>query len=131
MGRSFFFFLAVWISLLIPIPSTEGRSRDDDSGGQLLACLGQEEGRIHQGKITGPVYELNQLFVNELAMIKIPLVRSKYIKQICSAQDFSPAVTFLKLLLIKGMDIFELPKKLQERDRYFYHSFIIFITMTL
>ena len=44
----------------------------------LLQCLGKEEQIIHQNKIEGPIYYLNQAFILELtALDQLPLKKEK------------------------------------------------------
>jgi hypothetical protein len=77
---------------------------------ELMSCLGQEELKIHRSKSTGPAYFLNQLFINELSALYGVNLTPKSLKIVCNSSDFSPSVTLLKLLLLKGESAFVRPK---------------------
>ena len=74
----------------------------------LLVCLGKEEGILHERKKTGPNYQLNQYFINQLVLISHIPLKDEYLKKICSGKDFSYSVALLEQLLLKGVDIFQL-----------------------
>lgn len=83
------------------------------SGGQgavssILSCLGQEELKIHQAKTTGPVYYLNQYFINAMATNNKVQLKQDYLQKICADRDFSPSVNFLFYYLLEGREIFDL-----------------------
>jgi hypothetical protein len=68
--------------------------------------LGKEELQLHKNRSNGPLYYLNRHLVGELASFDNLELKKKYLNQICHSKDFSPSVTFLKLLLIQREDIF-------------------------
>jgi len=74
---------------------------------ELLKCLGKEEWFIHKKKLSGPLYKLNQTFTNEVAGSNSLVVKKKYLKKICNPIDNSSSVTFLKLALLHGLDIYK------------------------
>lgn len=75
----------------------------------LMACLGQEELKIHRSKTVGPIYFLNQLFINELATIYGLTLKKDVLDEVCQSKEFSPSVHLLKILLLKGRDAFDIP----------------------
>lgn len=74
----------------------------------LLKCLGQEELQLHKKKDTGPQYRLNQVFINLLAGVNDIPLKQGYYRKICSMGSAPPSVALLKILLLKGIDIFEI-----------------------
>jgi hypothetical protein len=84
----------------------------------LLECLGEEELIIHKKKTFGPVYYLNQKFINQFASFSDITIKKKYLKIICQNPDLSPSVALLKTILLEGMNIYEVSddkfKKAQE-----------------
>jgi hypothetical protein len=74
----------------------------------LLVCLGREEGILHERKKSGPNYQLNQYFINQLVLISHIPLKEKYLKKICSQGEFSYSVSLLEQLLLKGIDLFQL-----------------------
>lgn len=72
----------------------------------ILECLGREELIIHKNAINGPIYDLNQRFINELAAGNSIKVKSKFLKKICSHNEFTPSINLLRALLLNGKDIF-------------------------
>ena len=71
----------------------------------FIKCLGEEELLIHKSRETGPAYNLNQWIISEVAGQGIR-VKEEYLPDICSDKDFSPSVSFLRLLLLKNKEIF-------------------------
>lgn len=81
--------------------------------GDMTKCLGQTEDLIHLKKFTGPVYQLNQYFVNEFTKGYGSLeLKPEYFKKICESNDssFSPSVVLLRYLMLEGKKIFDLDK---------------------
>ncbi len=76
----------------------------------LMACLGQEELKIHRTKTVGPAYFLNQLFINELATIYGLTLKKNALEEVCQTKDFSPSVNLLKILLLRGKEAFDIPE---------------------
>ncbi len=81
----------------------------------MLVCLGKEEGIMHERKKTGPNYQLNQYFINQLVLISHIPLKSEYLTKICSGLEFSYSVSLLEQLLLHGADIFELSKDSNQR----------------
>ena len=75
----------------------------------LMACLGQEELKIHRSKTTGPIYFLNQLFINELATIYGLSLKQSVLDEVCQKGLFSPSVNLLRILLLDGRRAFDIP----------------------
>lgn len=69
----------------------------------LLQCLGKEEWAFHKAKRRGPIYQLNQWIIGEIAGRNIHLKKEVF-KKICPTQrgDSSPSVSLLRLLLLEG-----------------------------
>ena len=65
--------------------------------------------RIHRSKTVGPVYFLNQHFVNELATIYGLTLKKDVLDEVCQSREFSPSVYLLKILLLRGRDAFDIP----------------------
>jgi hypothetical protein len=74
----------------------------------LLHCLAKEENELHKEKNTGPMYRLNQEFINELATSNDINLKRIYIDEICQSKKHSPSVALLRLLLLKEADIYDL-----------------------
>ncbi len=77
---------------------------------RILQCLGQEELELHKSKNTGPVYELNQKLVNQIATIPNLVVSDKNIQTICHHKEYGPSLSLIRLMLIEGGDIFDIKK---------------------
>lgn len=83
----------------------------------LLECLGQEELILHKNHVTGPNYRLNQFLIEELAAASDIQLKENYVNLVCNEKDFSPSVALLRLLLIKGLEIYNLPSKKNVYER--------------
>lgn len=77
---------------------------------ELLKCLGREEYRLHKNKIRGPIYNLNQTFINELSMIPNIVLDAQKRTQVCHSREYGPSVSLLRLMLTKGRQFFHLEK---------------------
>ncbi len=76
---------------------------------KFLLCLAEEELVIHKNHETGPLYHLNQLFLNELMTIGEFKLKDEHIQKICSKKNkFAPSVNFLYFLLVEKKNIFDL-----------------------
>lgn len=73
----------------------------------LLACLGQEEWRLHQAKEVSPEYRLNQVLINELAALQEIQLRPRYHQSICRVEGAGPSVNLIRALLVYGQRIFD------------------------
>lgn len=80
----------------------------------LIQCLAKEEEKMHKLKDTGVLYRLNQSFLNELATNNDISIKKNYVDEICSDKSKSASIGFLRLLLIKEEDIYDL--SLSETD---------------
>ena len=71
----------------------------------ILRCLGIEEARLHEQKVTGPIFNLNQRLISEL--IQIPGVRINQVdlRKICSGKDHE-SLKLLEQILIQGKSLF-------------------------
>ncbi len=77
---------------------------------RILQCLGQEELMLHKTKNTGPVYNLNQTLVNQIATIPNLVVSDRDIKIICENKDYGPSLSLIRLMLLEGRSIFSIKK---------------------
>ena len=77
----------------------------------LVGCLGQEELRLHKAKRTGPVYKLNQLFLNDLVSAGDITLKEKYFERVCKRPTFTPSVDLMREILIEGKKIFRLSNR--------------------
>jgi hypothetical protein len=71
----------------------------------LLRCLAQEELAFHQKKINGPLFRLNQLFINDMASFGGAKLKLKYKDQVCR-NSMRVSTEFLKILVLKGRSAF-------------------------
>lgn len=76
----------------------------------LIKCLGLEELAIHKKKVIGPVYKLNQHFINELSTLYGLTLKEDSLNRVCRQKAFSPSVNLLQELLLKGRKAFIIPK---------------------
>jgi len=74
----------------------------------MLHCLGKEELSIHKAKNDGPIYFLNQLFINELSSFNDVEVKQKYVDAICNQQEFAPSLSLLNHMLLHGKDLYQI-----------------------
>ena len=77
---------------------------------EILVCLGDEELKLHKSKNMGPIYNLNQTLVNQIATIPNLVVSRKNTLEICHNKDFGPSLSLLRLILLKGGSIFNIKK---------------------
>ena len=61
----------------------------------LVGCLGQEELRLHKAKRTGPVYKLNQIFLNDLVSAGDITLKTEHFKNVCINPIFTPSVDLM------------------------------------
>ena len=91
---------------------------------QILKCLGEEEKRFHLRKETGPVYDLNQRLIAE--MIQIPnaeLTPEDYLT-VCTGQKFSESWKLLEQSIVKGKNLFIIPKNVEGMQKAITASMI-------
>ncbi len=82
----------------------------------LVGCLGNEELKLHKEKRTGPVYKLNQLFLNDLVSAgDITLTESAY-KKVCVNYVFTPSVDLMREILLDGEKIFVLSRSVTNKN---------------
>ena len=74
-------------------------------GHKLLKCLGKEEKKLHKSRSTGPHYQLNQKFINEMTGFRKVDIKNKYLNKICH-KKISASEEFLRALLVEGQLIF-------------------------
>ncbi len=77
---------------------------------ELLKCLGKEEWHIHQKKLSGPLYKLNQTFINAVAGTSDIDIKKIYLDKICNSTQNSTSVIFLSTALINGTTIYKIKK---------------------
>ncbi|HLT23130.1 MAG TPA: hypothetical protein VKZ84_06795 [Bacteriovoracaceae bacterium] len=70
----------------------------------ILRCLGLEEAKLHENKVSGPLYNLNQKLISEL--VQIPGVRINQVdyRRICGQGNES--LKLLEQILIQGKSLF-------------------------
>lgn len=74
----------------------------------IIECLGKEELILHKNKSTGPLYKLNQFFINEVSTLQSLSLKNNYFQNICGAKiTTSPSLGLLYFGLTDGMNIFE------------------------
>lgn len=78
--------------------------------GALMKCLGHEEYRLHKTKTTGPIYNLNQTFINEISTIPNIILTENHFNEVCHSTEFGPSVALLRLMLTEGRSAFGLEK---------------------
>ncbi|MCY4523330.1 MAG: hypothetical protein OXB84_01190 [Halobacteriovoraceae bacterium] len=71
----------------------------------LIKCLGEEELLIHKSKQAGPLYNLNQWIIGVVVRQDIR-IKKGYEQEICADENFSPSVSFLRLVLLRQKEIF-------------------------
>jgi len=74
----------------------------------LLSCLAREEELFHKKKLQNALSNLNQTFLNEVAMNDDITLKKNFIDSICNNKEESPSLAFLHLLLMKEGDIYDL-----------------------
>ncbi len=77
----------------------------------LVGCLGREELRLHKSKRTGPVYKLNQLFLNDLVSAGDITLKKEYYSKVCVTPVFTPSVDLMREVLLDGEKIFKLSNR--------------------
>lgn len=104
-------FVCLFLSCIMPI-CIFATNQSYGNSLTLLKCLGKEELYLHQNKITGPVYLLNQLLINKISSIENIPLKKESLKKICHRDKVtnSVAVNLLYYLLIEGKNIFHVPK---------------------
>lgn len=101
------------LSLLLSLP-THAQQQND-----ILVCLGQEEQFFHESKITGPLYNLNQIFINELSAIKNVRVTPADLDTICLSGRGNVSLTLLMNLLLQREALFSIKKESDETEHFF------------
>ncbi len=77
---------------------------------EILTCLGKEELQLHKSKNTGPVYNLNQTLVNQIATIPNLVISAENTREVCQNKDFGPSLALLRLILLEGGSLFTIKK---------------------
>lgn len=86
--------------------------------GSLLACLGREELGLHKKHQHGPIYSLNQTLVNHIASIGETHLKPHFKNKVCSSQDLPSSVRLIEVLLLEGMQSFDLEQKEGETEHF-------------
>lgn len=94
-----FILLSLIIGTLF-VPAHQAQSSD------LLKCLGAEELILHKKKLTGPLYYLNQHFINELSSWGHIRMKKEILNDVCTGDEFSPSVNLLRHFLLEGGSVF-------------------------
>lgn len=71
----------------------------------ILRCLGLEEARLHEKKITGPLFNLNQRLISELVQIPGLRINQFDYRRICNSQG-NESIRLLEQVLIQGKGLF-------------------------
>lgn len=66
---------------------------------RLMVCLGAEEKALHQQKLTGSTFDLNQRLIGELVLITGIDAQPPVLKKICSRKS-SPSIELLEEMLL-------------------------------
>lgn len=75
---------------------------------EVLKCLGREELRLHKAKNTGPQYQLNQIFLNEIASNNTISIKDEFVADICQNKTIPPSVMLLKNLMLRQRGLFNI-----------------------
>ena len=86
-----FFSLVLLLTGLVLSPQNVWASKVSD----LIRCLGQEELALHQQKLGGPLYQLNQEMIVLFAGNNELTLKEGLFEQICQNKDFSASVALL------------------------------------
>lgn len=78
-------------------------------GAKLMSCLGQEEAKLHKSRQDGPIYRLNQLFIDKFAPIGDLVLSKEMGPKICGQKHVAPALLFH--LITKEKKIFRTSSK--------------------
>lgn len=108
-----YFSIMPFLSLLLSLPAHAQQHRD------ILVCLGQEELFFHENKITGPLYNLNQIFINELSAIKNVRVTEIDLDTICQSGRGNVSLSLLMSLLLQREKLFSIKKENDETEHFF------------
>ena len=73
----------------------------------VVYCLGQEEKTLHDHKLRGALYRLNQDLIEAYLNTNTLPIKKENINEICDNPTYSPSLSFFKLALEKGVNIFE------------------------
>jgi hypothetical protein len=82
----------------------------------LIGCLGQEEESLHKNKRTGPVYKLNQLFLNDLVSAGDITLKEDSYQKVCVNYVFTPSVDLMREILLDGEKIFILSRSVTNKN---------------
>lgn len=73
----------------------------------IIECLGKEELILHKTKSTGPLYRLNQFFINEVSTLQSLSLKESYFEKVCGPKiKTSPSLGLLYYGLTDGMNIY-------------------------
>lgn len=108
-----YFSIMAFLSLLLSQPTHAQQQKD------ILGCLGQEELYFHEKKITGPLYNLNQIFINELSAIKDVRVTEVDLETICQSGQGNVSLSLLMNLLLQRERLFSIKKESDETNHFF------------
>jgi len=79
---------------------------------RIVQCLAQEESLLHEKKIRGPSYKLNQDTVNLLAIENKLTFKKAIIEKVCKSN--SKAFTLMEIILLNDREeIFQVPELLK------------------
>lgn len=92
-----------------------GLSDEFDS---ILGCLGREEQSLHKRHQQGPVYNLNQILVNQLASIGDTSLKPELLKEVCRSKSLPQSVRLIEVLMLRGMKAFDTRQKKNESDNF-------------
>lgn len=90
----------------------------------ILHCLAREEEKIHQDKMDGPLYWLNQYLVSQLAGLTGVKLQKNFYDEICNDHD-SASLKLLENLLIHGKNIIDIKTLSKEEGARVYQNAVI------
>lgn len=74
----------------------------------LIKCLANEELLFHQQNKMGPLYWLNQKFINNLAGGNNIILEEKLFRSACQTEENQPSFELLKHIILNGIKVFSI-----------------------
>lgn len=93
---------SIVLTLTTIVPST---AKNPAISSPLIRCLAQEELALHKKKITGPIYTLNQTFINDMASFGGATLKPGLLKKVC-ADKMKVSTTLLEIIITQGQRAF-------------------------
>lgn len=105
--------MLIGLSFMLTLTAMAASARDR----QILKCLGEEEKRFHLKKEVGPVYDLNQRLIAEMIQIPDTEITQEDYLIVCTGQKFSESWKLLEQSIVKGKNLFVIPKHVEGMQR--------------